>query len=82
MSKNLIHEYVNSVAGEVVSPETASEFIQGLEEFYRDSVVSYDIKEDGLLKSKTNSFPTFMEAYDFAKQLKSLGKPIIEESNE
>ena len=78
MSKNILHDYVNTVAGEVVSPETASEFLQGLEEFYRDSLVSYDIKEDGILKSKTDRFSTFMEAYDFAKQLKSFGKPIIE----
>jgi len=74
----LLKEYVETVAGEPVSTGDALSFCKGLEDFYRETFVSYDINENGYLKTKTEQFDSFRDAYEFARQLKSFGKPVIE----
>jgi len=74
----LQREYVETVAGGPVPPNDAFEFCQGLEQFFQETYVSYDdYTDDGFLKTKTNRFDSFRDAYDFAKNLKSRTKPVL-----
>lgn len=72
----LLKEYVETVAGGQVSDQAAQEFLDGLDDF-NQTVVEYDVKEDGFLVTKQSIFDTLKAAMAFVRKLQSYSKPVI-----
>lgn len=72
----LLKEYVETVAGGPVSDGTAQEFLDGLNDF-NQTIVEYDVKEDGFLVTKRSVFDTLRAAMTFVRKLQSYSKPTI-----
>lgn len=76
------YDYVRCVAQEPVTQEEALEFLQGLERHNKQTrtCVDYDVvKTGGFIVTQTREFPSFEEAWSFARGLHgiSITRPTI-----